>query len=150
MIIFSTDKKQLKGFTLLELLVVIAIISLLAGIILVSMTSTRQKSRDSRRKLDLAQISLALEEYYDNQSPNKFVVSDTEININGTTDLLTLALSPNYIKNIPLDPQTPNQNYHYQSFNTGLDYRLEAILENLNDPQGEADGTSFVYVIENN
>ena len=138
------------GFTLMELLVVIAIIGILAGMIMVSMNSSRQKARDTRRKSDLGQISLALESFYDNQSPNQYVTAATEINIDGTTDALSAVLSPTYIQTLPTDPQTPNQDYHYQSLNSDLDYRLEAILENVNDPQGEADGPDWVFVVENN
>ena len=39
--------KNTKGFTLVELLVVIAIIGILAGVVLVSLTSQRQKARFS-------------------------------------------------------------------------------------------------------
>lgn len=58
-----------KGFTLLEMLIVITVTSLLAGSIVVSTTSSRQRSRDSKRKADLLAIQSALEVYY---SQNKY------------------------------------------------------------------------------
>lgn len=49
-----------KAFTLIELLVVIAIIGILAAMILVNVSSGRAKSRDTKRKNDLAQLQKAL------------------------------------------------------------------------------------------
>lgn len=137
-----------KAFTLAELLVVIAIIGILSGIIIVSLTNSRQKARDTRRKLDLSEISLALENYYDDQSPNSYVVSATEITVNGLNDALTTALVDDYIHEMPTDPLS-TQSYSYQSFNNALDYRLEAILENDSDPQGEADDLNWIIVVDN-
>jgi len=53
-----------EGFTLIELLVVIAIIGILAGMVLVSMTGSRQKARDARRQSDMRQIISAQEMVY--------------------------------------------------------------------------------------
>ena len=59
----KNELKQ-KGFTLIELLVVIAIIGILSAVVLVSLNSARQKSRDARRLSDVRQIMTALEIYY--------------------------------------------------------------------------------------
>jgi len=53
------------GFTLIELLVVIAIISLLASIVLASLTSARDKARVARAASDLKQLTVALNFYLD-------------------------------------------------------------------------------------
>jgi prepilin-type N-terminal cleavage/methylation domain-containing protein len=52
-----------KGFTLVELLVVIAVISVLAAIVLASLSNARAKSRDAIRLSDVRQIQTALELY---------------------------------------------------------------------------------------
>ena len=54
-----------RGFTLIELLVVIAIIGILSSVVLASLSTARQKSRDAKRISDLGQVQLALELYFD-------------------------------------------------------------------------------------
>lgn len=88
-------KKFSKGFTLIELLVVIAIIGILATIVLVSLSSAREKARDSRRVADLAQIATALELYYDGASSTYPTAPlGTQLNT--------------YMNNVPKDPKSGN------------------------------------------
>ncbi|WKZ29393.1 MAG: type II secretion system protein [Patescibacteria group bacterium] len=54
-----------RGFTLVELLIVIAVIGLLAMIAIVSLGSSRARSRDTKRASDLAQIKKALDLSYE-------------------------------------------------------------------------------------
>ena len=61
-------RNKSKGFTLIELLVVIAIIGILSSVVLASLNSARQKSRDAKRVADMKQLQLALELYYDANS----------------------------------------------------------------------------------
>ena len=58
-------KSSRKGFTLIELLVVIAIIGILSSVVLASLSTAREKSRDAKRISDIGQIQLALELFFD-------------------------------------------------------------------------------------
>lgn len=62
---FKFLKSTKKGFTLIELLVVIAIIGILSSVVLASLSTARQKSRDAKRISDIGQIQLALELFFD-------------------------------------------------------------------------------------
>ncbi len=94
---FSMFRKSGRGFTLIELLVVIAIIGILSSIVLASLNTARQKSRDARRLADVKQIQLALELYFDS---------------NSTYPSSTTPLQPTYISVLPKDPLT-NAGYPY-------------------------------------
>ncbi len=85
-----------RGFTLIELLVVIAIIGILSSVVLASLNSARQKSRDSRRIADLKQLQTALELYYDKNAAYPAT--------------LTLLQSGGFIPAIPVDPSGTNTN----------------------------------------
>lgn len=108
--------KKNKGFTLIELLVVIAIIGILSSVVLASLNSARQKSRDARRVADVKQIQLALELYFDS-------------NANYPTALS--ALAPSFIPVVPIDPQS-GVAYSYAALGSGTtcsSYHLGATLE---------------------
>jgi prepilin-type N-terminal cleavage/methylation domain-containing protein len=62
---FMLSKNSTRGFTLIELLVVIAIIGILSSVVLASLSTARQKSRDAKRISDIGQIQLAAELFFD-------------------------------------------------------------------------------------
>ena len=63
---FHKLKKFFRGFTIVELIVVISIIGTLASIILVSVSSYIGKSKDSRIKAEISEISKGATMYYSN------------------------------------------------------------------------------------
>jgi prepilin-type N-terminal cleavage/methylation domain-containing protein len=130
----QNNKKFIGGFTMLELLVVIAIIAILSGVVLASLSTARERSRDARRQTDIKSIQLAIEVYFSvfNKFPDSTVF-----------DLGVLA--PNYIQKIPVDPSTgSNYIYGYDSpSGSPIDFHLGAIFENAdNIPEDDADFNS--------
>lgn len=96
-----------RGFTLIELLVVIAIIGILSSVVLASLNSARQKSRDARRIADLKQLQTAFELYYDSNSSYPVVATASN------ADAIT-GVAGTHIPSIPLGPST-GEHYTYQS-----------------------------------
>jgi len=137
-----------KAFTLVELLITVAIIAILSGITAVSYASVQLRARDAQRKNDLAQVKLALSNYFTQGTPTVYPAAAVAVTINNSNDALTTALKPNYIKDMPLDPRnTGNNVYKYVSQNgpTGSANRsfiLYATLENREDKKGWAGGSA--------
>lgn len=123
--IFNLTSKE--GFTLIELLLTMALIGALASalIILINPVTQFQRTRDTQRKNDLAQIQRALEQYYNDfnsypassGSPNYYILD--------ATHAWGAAWTP-YMDIIPKDPTT-TQSYRYVS--TGQTYMIYAHLE---------------------
>ncbi len=63
-----SSAKAERGFTLIELLVVIAIIGILASVITVNLTSTKNKSSNTGIKTNLATVRSQAEVYYNQNS----------------------------------------------------------------------------------
>lgn len=135
--LFSLRKQRaLQGFTLIELLVVIAIIGVLASIVLASLNSARQKSRDARRVADIKQLQLALELYYDAQTPPAYPTATANCSATEARGL-ELLTTGGYIPQIPRDPTgATGANCYLYASNTGTvtTYHLGATLEQTTNP----------------
>jgi general secretion pathway protein G len=120
------QKLKNKGFTLLEILVVIVLLGILATIVLGSYTSSLERSRDSRRKQDLAQVSHALELYYseNNSYPDSLEWGES-LTYNGIL----------YMKQLPQDPSSPGYTYQYEVSENNQEFQLYCCLENTQDPE---------------
>jgi len=91
-------KKIREGFTLLEMLVVIGIVMILVGAVSSSYSTAQKKSRDARRKSDLAAIQNALEQYY--SVCNYVYPSSINSGINCPTPPISI------MPTVPADPKT--------------------------------------------
>jgi general secretion pathway protein G len=135
------------GFTLIELLIVIVIIGILVTMGIFAFQSSQKKSRDSKRKSDLNQISKALEMYnndrgvYPNDSSGRIAGCESTFtlpcewgNIFGNGSTVT------YMVKLPKDP-TSTWQYTYKPATKG--YYLYARLENAQDVSIPADGKVY-------
>jgi len=130
---YFSMRKNSDGFTLIELLVVIAIIGILSSVVLASLNTARQKSRDARRLSDIGQLELAFELYFDScrQYPVAAVgslvpLAGESTGCSGTTQWST------FMTNNPDDPTTGVQ-YGYSVNASGL-YCVGALLEDTTHP----------------
>jgi len=151
------------GFTLVELLITITIIGILASVGLGTFTSAQKKSRDSRRKNDLATISKALEVYNNDHNATYPYPADDSGQIKGcTVDSAVESVcswgsafqhadtTPDtvYLIVLPDDPST-SQDYYYDAAVNRKSYQLYARLENTADPAvpKDVDGNPLDYGI---
>lgn len=105
-----------KSFTLIEILVTIVIIGILAGVIMISTSSSIDKTKDAIRRNDLGMISRGLRAY--ESTYGSYPTLSCRIGEAGClTDLV-----PEYIASLPLDPVSGY--YGYSS--TGSEFMLLA------------------------
>ena len=100
------NKNIPKGFTLIELLIVVAILVIIGIALLVGINPIAQifKGYDARRKNDLSQIKIALENYYaDHECYPEFPSLDERGKPTYTCD--STFLKP-YLNSVPCDPNT--------------------------------------------
>lgn len=103
---FTSIKNTKKGFTLIELLVVIAIIGILSSVVLASLSTARQKSRDAKRISDIGQIQLALELFFD---ANQTYPTSTGASPWPVSNAL---LSSGYLPKLPVAPSGVTYRYY--------------------------------------
>ncbi len=103
---FISFKNKTSGFTLIELLVVIAIIGILSSVVLASLSTARQKSRDAKRISDVGQIQLAAELFFD-------ATSSYPTTAQGITSLYTQKFLPQ----VPVPPSGSAGAYIYKGAN---------------------------------
>jgi type II secretion system protein G len=143
------NTKKRKGFTLIELLVVIAIIGFLSSIVMSSLVQARMKAKDAKRRSDLVQLQLALENYYDDHGSYPVTGLSTFGGItynnwwtrnNGHPDDWIPGLVPKYIAVLPTDPDNNKTLCLADSppstgdvFGTGYRYKSDGKSFKIND-----------------
>ena len=122
---FTSIKNSKKGFTLIELLVVIAIIGILSSVVLASLSTARQKSRDAKRISDLGQIQLALELFFDaaQSYPSTTPGVASTVTMEGGVILLT---NRNFLPQTPVPPAGGSSKYYYRGV-TSTDVECAAL-----------------------
>ena len=131
------------GFTLIELLVVIAIIGVLSSVVLASLSSSRSKARDARRKEDMIHLRTAIEAYFADHGSYPVSAGGYYVGYGNTTcgtpqGTLSGAsgyvpnLAPQYIAVLPVDPGGSTANctgYQYDSDGKGYAILNHAVPE---------------------
>jgi prepilin-type N-terminal cleavage/methylation domain-containing protein len=146
---FTNYKKGTKGFTLIELLVVIAIIGILSSIVLASLNTARQKSRDAKRVSDIRQLQLAFELFFDTCRQYPTGANGTMPTTSTSNNCSSGTTLGSFIPAIPVPPSgTTLTAYSYHSGAT-TSYCLGAELEQASavpsgDTNCDADGTGSV------
>jgi prepilin-type N-terminal cleavage/methylation domain-containing protein len=109
------------AFTLIELLVVISIIGILAGMVVVSFTSSQKQARDTARKSDLSQYRTLLESFANKNNGLYPLYSSTVVASGNLCTALNTSLG--ITGSCPEDPKYSNDNaylrYQYQSDGAG-------------------------------
>lgn len=169
---FGKSLKGTNGFTLIELLMVIAIIGILASVVIVSLTSARERGRDTKRIRDIQEIHNAISLYindnghapdlgtpecidpYYNDYMSVCVASDPSTGGSlGKWAVLATELSP-YIKELAVDPcgitcsgkQGVSKAKGWYSYHYDAPSRLGIYYDSLNIP---VDSNSFRIFAQN-
>lgn len=100
MLVYMKSLRSGRAFTLVELMVVVGIILVLVTIILASILTARENTREKKRLSDLANIEFALTLYKEKERDYPSYANGAEIGVGGAIDTIILQ----YNGNIPEDP----------------------------------------------
>ncbi len=104
-----------KGFTLIELLVVVAIIGILSGVVLVSLSSARNKARDASVQEQVTNLMTATEVYINDNT----LTAASESALSASSGLGQALVSNGLISSVPQHPSGANDVTHGYAAITG-------------------------------
>lgn len=120
-------KNKQGGLSIVELFIVVALLGLALSIVSTSFMNAKKKARDTRRILDVAEVSQALNIFY--VTAQRFPIIQNSVTIDGHDPLSKLLLEKGALQHIPLDPSYPTYGYYYISNKDGSDFILTYCLE---------------------
>lgn len=147
-------RKSKSGFTIVELIVVIVVIAILATITLVVYNGVQARSRDARRKTDIANITKAMELYYSDHGSYPTSTGSTTINAAWASSVdaswatfETSLTGSQAITALPKDPlNVPSSGAANTGVMMGTTYYSYAIYVNASNYCGSAAGQMYLIV----
>jgi prepilin-type N-terminal cleavage/methylation domain-containing protein len=130
----NCNRSYIAGFTLIEMLIVVAIIAILSGVVLAGVSNFQSRARDTRRIGDLRNVQSYLELYFNKcgHYPGVSDSNNSECSSAGLSKWSDLAAAMAKVTNkFPADP-VPGSSYCYGTDSKGLNYAIQAVLENDN------------------
>lgn len=121
-------KSESKGFTLVELLVVISVLGILISIVVVRYQSAEKLARDIKRKQELNQYRIALENF---AAANDILYPTPAGNVcvNASTSLCSGSFKTSFLPSCPVDPRADASLFYYQYCADSQQYVLSSQLE---------------------
>lgn len=145
------NKYFFNGFTLVELIITMAIIGVLITVATVNYEKVRVKSRDSKRKTDLANIAIAMDSYHTDNDRFPGAKNSTYWSTRPQPWIPTL---DKYINPVPVETG-PNLSFSYTAFNNpcppNLDernyiYRTETCFRGVTCPEEGVGVTGYILI----